>query len=131
MSKLVDRMGMSLVEMLLVGSVIGLVATTITVVALDHSSDSDVRETRMRLERIDSGIQSYLASHARSRLPRSLEALTSPPGDELPYLERADLQDAWGREISYIRVDSRKYQLRSPGADGNDGTDDDVVLPRS
>ncbi len=40
-----------------------------------------------------------------------------------------DVKDAWGRSISYRRTGRRRFELRSPGADGIVDTSDDLTYP--
>lgn len=71
------------------------------------------------------------------RYPTSKEGLAAllqaPPGTELhwhPYVKPRDLRDPWGRPYLYypcVKPPQESYRLVSRGADGIEGTADDVT----
>ncbi len=64
-------------------------------------------------------------------LPPSLTVLTEsnafPIGRDTYW--RGTFDDEWGNAIQYSVVDGKNYELRSPGPDGIEGTEDDMVRP--
>jgi hypothetical protein len=59
---------------------------------------------------------------------QGLRALFADPGIAKwrgPYLSENDIRDYWGYELRFC-VQGDRIQVWSVGADGNDGTDDDI-----
>ncbi len=62
---------------------------------------------------------------AQHRLPDSLTSLTVE--DNEPALVASNLLfDAWGHAITYKRINTKQYEIRSAGPDGRFGTRDDI-----
>lgn len=64
---------------------------------------------------------------------QGLMALVEPPADlrvpekwQGPYLEKGVPNDPWGQPYQYELITPQQYHIWSVGADGQDGTDDDI-----
>lgn len=83
-----------------------------------------VQYTEASITRLSKAIGKYIDRYEDT--PSDLDALCS---QFLPCqgADRSQLEDAWGRRLLYVRLSSSDYELRSMGADGLRGTDDDLV----
>ena len=64
------------------------------------------------------------------RLPSSLQDLQQLISEGIqidPQLYGSGVNDSWGHPIKYTVYDDNKYELRSFGPDGVEGTKDDIV----
>lgn len=123
-----NRKGMTLVEIMIVLTILAGIMVAVGVYAFDALDRANISQTRVKLEKISAKVQEFYAFQSPSAMPEALTDLTSPPGGEPAYLKDVDLKDAWGNDISFSRSGNREFELRSPGPDGADGTQDDVVL---
>ena len=82
--------------------------------------------TAFRLRQLQVGIQKYVRAHGElpDSIPQALATLATRRGE--PKLR----SDAWGAPLAYTRTGTA-YELRSPGPDGQGGTEDDIVLSSS
>lgn len=119
------RAGFTLVELLLVVTILGILATVV-VVKLGGQSDRARREaTRTSINAIKTAVDAYDAT--KSRLPESLEELTAETPDAPALLDKASLNDSWGTPFQYKKVTKFKYEIRSAGPDAQMGTEDDLT----
>ena len=121
-----DRRGMTLVEIMIVLTILAGMMVAVGVVAFDQLDKANIKTTTVKLVKIDNKIQEYYAFQSPAAMPDSLQSLVSPPGGEPAYLKENDLKDAWGQEIS-MSLSGRKYELSSPGPDGASGGSDDIT----
>lgn len=129
-ARIKNRRGMTLVEILIVLSILAAVMVTVGVVAFNQLANANKKQTEVKLGKIAGQIQVYATLQSPPALPDSLNDLVEPPGGLKPLLDEGDIKDAWGQDIAYQKKSNRAFELRSPGDDGQDGTDDDVVLER-
>jgi len=120
------RAGFTLIEMLLVVTIIGILAT-MAVLKIGGQGDVARRETtRGTIATISQAIQMYGLSH--SGLPDSLDALTVSASEDVEApLDKNALFDAWGQPIQYKKLSKVKYEIRSGGPDKQIGTEDDLT----
>ncbi len=122
-----NRKGMTLVEIMIVLTILAGIMVAVGVVAFDQLDKANIKTTQVKLQKISSKVQEYYAFQSPSAMPDGMSDLTSPPGGEPPYLQETDTKDAWGRDIS-ISVSGRSYTISSAGPDGAEGGKDDVIL---
>ena len=123
-----NRRGMTLVEILIVLSILAAITATIGVVAFNQLATAKTQETKVKLGKITGQVQIYVTLQTPPALPDSLNDLVEPGNGLKPLLKESDIKDAWGQDIIYTKKGNRSYELRSPGDDGQDGNEDDVVL---
>jgi general secretion pathway protein G len=121
----------TLVEMLLVVTIIGILAALVIPKLVGRSEQA--RETAAYAD-INGGIKSALGLFETDNgfYPKSLQELLQQPGNAKnwhgPYLEKLPL-DPWGNPYIYYypgKHNPRGYDLLSVGPDGKEGTDDDI-----
>ena len=124
--------GFTLVEILLVVVIIGILAAL--VIPRIAGSSERARVTAATTD-INGGIKSALGAYEvdMGYYPKSLQDLITAPGDARnwhgPYLDSLP-QDPWGHPYIYVFPGKHlagSYDLLSAGADGKQGTDDDIV----
>lgn len=118
--------GMTLVEIMIVLTIIAGIMVTVGVVAFNQLDKANIQTTRVALRKISGQIQQYYSFQSPPALPDSLTELINPPGGESAYAKDTDVKDAWGQEIQYEKTGNKDYKLRSIGPDGQDGTEDDI-----
>ena len=116
--------GFTLVEMLLVMTIIGVLATVVVVNFSGMGKDSRIKTTRLSIANIGTAIQTFEMN--TGNYPKSLDELTAPLGDNEPLLTAGQLNDSWGTPFQ-VKFTGKKYEIRSAGKDGQIGTDDDIT----
>jgi general secretion pathway protein G len=140
-----DR-GFTLLELLVVISVIAILAAVVTPMVFRNVGDAKVSAARAQLEILELALDAYrLDNNYYPTTEQGLQALvvkpTSPPapfGWRGPYLKRAVPTDPWGKPFVY-RSPARPggtdtYDLLSlgrGGEPGGDGEDADISLSAS
>ena len=119
------RGGFTLVELLLVVTILGILATVVVVGLGGQSVRARVEATRASISAISTAVSTFDAT--KSRLPESLDELTVETGDTAALLNKSSLNDSWGNPFSYKKVSKFKYEIRSAGPDGQTGTEDDIT----
>lgn len=123
-----NRKGMTLVEIMIVLTILAGIMVAVGVAAFDALDRANIKQTKVKLEKISAKVQEYYAFQSPAAMPENIKDLTNPPGGEPAYLKEGDIKDAWGQDITYSKTGNRDYELRSPGPDGSDGSADDITL---
>jgi len=137
------RRGLTLIEVLAVLLILGLLAT-IGIVALTGTQEQAKEDiTKVRLKEVATALDLYhnAIGHYPTEAEGGLDALRTKPtfdNERLaekwrrPFLKQEPL-DAWDNPLNYEVADLTEedtstppYRLWSNGADGQDGTDDDI-----
>jgi general secretion pathway protein G len=140
-SRLDGRAGFTLLEMLVVITVIAILAALVSPSILGNVSDAKLAAARSQLGNLELALDTYrLDNDAYPSTAQGLDALTRRPVGEPearnwrgPYLKRAVPLDPWGHPYLYQSpADSigRDYALTSLGRDakpGGEGEDTDLT----
>ena len=111
--------GFSLVELLVVITIIGILATTVTIKVIGVLAQAKVTKAMAEISRIKDAVGMYQIQNGR--LPESLEELKQPSKNQDEGLIPDLGKDPWGHDYEYERTGSRKFIVRSLGADGAPG----------
>ncbi len=117
--------GMSLIEIMVVITLIALVTAAVGVSVFTVKQRGDISIARSQANELAKSVQMYRL--ARGTLPstsQGLAALTEPP----PVMEKLPI-DPWGNAYAYVAPgvrNPRSFDVVSRGPDGIEGTPDDV-----
>ena len=125
--------GMTLIEIIIVMSLIGGLMGIIVANVMSAAENARVRSAQMAFGQLRSTLTVYkLAMHHFPTTEEGLQALVDNPGHRPywrgPYCEPELLKDPWGNAVAY-ESDGRSLKFISGGTDGEIGTEDDVVWP--
>lgn len=90
----------------------------------DQQDGGEERATRALMDDLAKALEQYYAR--KKRLPTRVAQLLGP---DSPYQGGPIAEDAWRHVIQYRVIDGRagEWRLRSWGADGRAGTEDDII----
>lgn len=125
--------GMSLIEIIIVISLIGVIMSVI-IVNLTNRQDEAMRDAaKLAMGNVAQSLQLYRVHNFK--FPggdQGLDALVTNPGNTAkwrgPYIETQKLNDPWGNKFTY-ESDGRNFKIMSAGPDGTFGNEDDVSYP--
>jgi general secretion pathway protein G len=127
-----EQKAFTLVELLLVVTIIGILAGAVlinfsgqTTRAKITRAESDISSIGMALSVYEITIGDYPSTD------QGLDALVNDPGVdgwEKPFLQKKTFKDPWGNEYQYSYPGNKgvNYDLYSFGPDGQEGTEDDI-----
>ncbi|MEM1414963.1 MAG: type II secretion system protein [Myxococcota bacterium] len=114
--------GMTLVEILVVVSLMAVLGTAVAMAVVPRMQDARIKATQADARTLRTAAQSYLIDSGVC--PGSVDLLRAEG-----YLDRASRRtDAWGGEL-HVSCGGGGIDVRSPGPDGELGTEDDIVVP--
>ena len=109
--------GFSLVELLVVITIIGILATTVTIKVIGVLSIAKTTKARAEISEIKKAVNTYLILNGK--MPETLEELRQPSkGQEEGLID--DAKDPWGHDYEYEHQ-GRKFKISCLGADGAPG----------
>jgi general secretion pathway protein G len=123
-----DRAGFTLVEMLVVLTIIALILGLVGPRVLNYLGESRTKTAKLQIESFGSALDLFFLD--AGRYPTTSEGLTAlvqrPTGTEVwngPYVKGGKVpSDPWGNAYQYRSpVESAPYEIVSYGADGHEG----------
>lgn len=120
--------GMTLLEIMIVVAILGLLASVIVVAVMNQFENAKVKTTRLKLKSVENALRQYSIDNGYPSQNEGLGVLTNPPGGEKPYLKEKP-KDAWNNDVLYFnpaRKGKNPFEVVSKGADGKEGTEDDI-----
>jgi general secretion pathway protein G len=124
--------GWTLMELIIVLVILGLLAAVVGPKIYDKVIKSKDQIAKIQIGEFDSALQLYSFDVGRFPLTaEGLEALVQNPGNlgswKGPYLKKSVPKDPWDKPYVYNSPGTHgDYDLYSFGADGAEGTDDDI-----
>ena len=125
-SLLASQRGMTLVEIMIVLTIMASVMTVVGFFAVGALQNAKVKKAQTEVAQIANFIESYYAF--QEEFPSSLEDLVNPPGGMAPITREIPL-DPWRNDYEFNRTGNDSYELFSAGPDGQTGSDDDIFAP--
>jgi len=111
-----SRSGFSLIELMVVITIIGLLGGIVGVNVYKYMKKATIASTKTQMRNIESAINAFRME--KRRLPETLDELVGDEG----YLDSDTVPtDAWGNDFLYEPAGSKEYDLMSLGADGVEG----------
>lgn len=130
--------GFTLVEMLVVITIIGLIMALVGPRVLNYLGESKVKTAHIQIESFSSALDLYFLDNGRyPSSQEGLAALVQRPANSAswngPYLKTASVpQDPWGRPYIYRAPgDHAPYEIASYGATGQPGGTGNAVAIKS
>ena len=114
--------GMTLIEILVVITIIGIVITVVAVGVVGWLSDAKVETSRTQVDKIASAVMQY--TNMKNELPSDLKVLV-----ERKYISNKQTKDPWRNDLNYQPGSSNDlddFILCSNGLDESEGTEDDI-----
>lgn len=114
--------GFTLIEIMVVIAIIGLIMTIVGRNVMTQMGQASITTTQAKITQLKDDINLYRLAH--KSVPDNLQLLLEPDQKNLgePWISGDDaLKDAWGNDFVYTKTGSRKYEIRSLGADGIEG----------
>ena len=125
-----SRRAFTLVEMLLVITIIGILAALVVPKMMGRSEQARQAAARADISSIKTALDAFEVDNGY--YPKNIMDLIQAPQDVKnwhgPYLDKVP-QDPWGNNYTYAcpgRHNATSYDLSSSGPDGKEGTDDDI-----
>jgi len=132
-----QQAGMTLLELLVVITVLGLLTAAVGTVALNYLGRAKTETTQLRINQVESGLDLFRLDMGRYPTDaEGLQALVQAPANaekwQGPYLKKAEaIEDAWGNPFLYSSPGQHGevdiYSLGADQSDGGDGEDQDVT----
>jgi general secretion pathway protein G len=127
-ARLLAPRGMSLLEIMVVITLIGLVAAAVSVAVMNQLEKGEMDTARNQAFEIGKSVELYkLQQGSYPSTAQGLSVLASPPKGK-PIMERIP-KDPWGEEYIFVipgQKNTGKFDVRSKGPDKQEGTEDDV-----
>ena len=125
-----SRRGFTLVEMLLVITIIGILAALVVPKMMGRSEQARQAAARADISSIKTALDAFEVDNGY--YPKNAMDLLQQPRDAKnwhgPYLDKIP-QDPWGNNYIYVfpgKHNANSYDLSSVGPDGKEGTEDDI-----
>ena len=127
-----SRAAFTLLEVLLVLIILVIIGGIVTVNFVGIQQGAQEQSAETQLNQVKGAIKLYQLQVGT--LPSNLEALREKPGDiadptrwKGPYFDEEIPADPWGNNYKYS-PNGTSFELRSAGADGQEGSEDDVIV---
>jgi general secretion pathway protein G len=128
--KLNRNKGFTLIELMVVITILGLLASIAAVNVMGFLKKAKIETTKEKMRNIQMAVKTYYMNH--NRLPNALSDLCGPEGSDDRLLDSDEPpKDGWGNDFVYQPKDKRTFDLISYGADGQEGgvgEDKDITL---
>ena len=128
------RSGFTLLEVLLVLAILVIMGSTVTYYFIGAQQKANRSQALSQMSMFEQLLTAYhLDVGSYPSTAQGLEALRTPPAELAnvnkwggPYANKDIPPDPWGNPYQY-ESDGTQYLIKSWGADGQDGTEDDVI----
>lgn len=121
--------GMTLLEIMIVIAILGMLAGVIVVAVMNQLDNAKIKATQLKIGNVKSAVNTYYATVGQyPTQSEGFRVLLNPPDGLKPMLE-GEPKDEWGNALMYFNPPKRgnaPFEIRSKGADGQEGTDDDL-----
>ncbi|MCB4791510.1 MAG: type II secretion system major pseudopilin GspG [Elusimicrobia bacterium] len=126
--------GFTLIEIMLVVTIIGILAAVVLPRLVGKSEEARTSAAKLQIENLSLALDTFELDNGRyPATDEGLNALRNAPVTlknwKGPYMKKDVTKDPWGKPYSYKcpGVHNKDFDLYSCGADGLEGTNDDVT----
>lgn len=118
-----NRKGMTLIEIMVVISIIGIVATMFVVNITGRMKKAKIKTASTQMATIANQVEAFEVENGE--FPPSLEQLV-----EEEYLKKVP-KDPWNKDYAFLTPgpNGEDFVIKSNGPDKQEGTDDDITFP--
>ena len=126
-----NRRGFTLLELLLVLSILVVIGGIVVVNISGAKSDADINATQAQLSSLKNNVVYYKLK--MNSLPESLDNLRDGPSDSAKKAKWVDSiietvpVDAWGNAFDFT-AKGNEFEIKSAGLDGQMNTEDDIMV---
>lgn len=122
-----NRKGFTLLEVLLVLVILVILGSMATVFIRGAGKKARINAAKSQIASFEKALNMYEMDYLNyPSSSEGLNALVAPPNGGDPYIDKALPLDPWGNQYQYQLVNADQVQIWSIGADGIDGSEDDV-----
>lgn len=117
-----SRAGFTLVELMVVISIIAILATIVGYNVINSMDDASVAQAQAQIRSFKTALMAYRLKY--NRFPSSADGLEALVNNDkgIKFLESDEIpKDPWGNDYVYTSEGSREYRIVSYGADGRQG----------
>jgi general secretion pathway protein G len=119
------RAGFTLVELLVVITILGILAAVAVVNVVGYLERANITATRTSIGEISKAVNIFAMDH-NGKLPDNLDELTQGTNEQPPLLPPNALNDAWGTPFNYSKQ-GKQFTITSAGPDLAMGSEDDIT----
>jgi general secretion pathway protein G len=117
--------GMTLVEVLIVLTIMASIMGVVGVFAVGAIDRANIKKAQIEIGNLSGFAEQYMIMNTPPKLPESLQDLATGP---TPITKKVP-QDPWGNDYIYNKTGPREFEITSAGKDGQPGTEDDIKRP--
>jgi len=131
--KRIDNLGFTLLEILIVITILGILASLVAVRIMDRPGEARITKAKLDIKALENALKLFKLDNAfYPSTEQGLKALVQKPTvGRIPqnwreggYLEKGEVpKDPWGREYYYMSpgVHNKDFDIWTYGADGEEG----------
>ncbi|WP_141731895.1 type II secretion system major pseudopilin GspG [Oligoflexus tunisiensis] len=126
--------GMTIIEILIVIALMSTIMAVLVNNMLDKGDDAKRDLAAVSMGSLKNALDMYRLKNSRyPTTDEGLQALLEAPATAKnwggPYVEPNQINDPWGQPYRYESNGPKNFKIISVGADGSEGTEDDVYYP--